>query len=73
MKLGDLLEVCRDGDVEIVDRKGKRLVCGSQYSNVCEYLGRKVLDISTRGYEKIYITIDYIENTEGINEKSNIK
>lgn len=62
MKLGELLTVCRDDDVYILDRKGKKLVYGTKFANVCKYLWCcRVLDISTRGLNHLYITLNYLE------------
>lgn len=62
MYLKEVLEVCRDGDIIIYDRKNNGIVSGSMYADVSPYLSYRVLDISTRGYNCIYITIDYLEN-----------
>lgn len=62
MYLKEVLEVCRDDDIIILDRKGTEVIIGTKYADVHKYLWNSVLDISTRGYNCIYITIDYLEN-----------
>lgn len=62
MYLKEVLEVCRDDDIIILDRKGNEFIIGTKYADVHKYLWNSVLDISTRGYNCIYITIDYLEN-----------
>ena len=59
MLLKEFLEVCRDSNIIIYDRKNKALITGAKYTDVFPYLICKVLDISTRGYDNISITIDY--------------
>lgn len=70
MYLKEVLEVCRDGDIIIYDRKNNPLIVGSMYSDVFPFLSYKVLDISTRGYDNIYITIDYCSDMGVQNEKT---
>ena len=59
MQLREFLEVCRDSNITIYDRKNNPLICGSMYSDVFPFLNYKVLNISTRGCNNICITIDY--------------
>lgn len=70
MYLKEVLEVCRDGDIIIYDRKNNGIVSGSMYSDVFPFLSYKVLDISTRGYDNIYITINYRSDVGVQNEKT---
>lgn len=70
MLLKEFLEVCRDSNIMIHDRKNNPLIVGSMYSDVFPYLICKVLDISTRGYENIFITIDYRSDMGVQNEKT---
>lgn len=62
MYLKEVLEVCRDDDIIILDRKGTEVIIGTKYADVHKYLLSSVLDISTRGYNCIYITIDFLED-----------
>lgn len=62
MYLKEVLEVCRDDDIIILDRKGNEFIIGTKYADVCNYLWCDVLDISNRGCYYLYITIGYLEN-----------
>lgn len=70
MLLKEFLEVCRDDDIIILDRKGNEFIIGTKYADVCNYLWCDVLDISTRGYKNIFITIDYRSDMGVQNEKT---
>lgn len=70
MQLKEFLEICRDGDIIIYDRKNNSLICGSMYSDVFPFLNYKVLNISTRGSNNICITIDYRSDMGVQNEKT---
>lgn len=70
MQLKEFLEVCRDSNIMICDRKNNILISGSKYADVFPYLICRVLDISTRGYDNIYITIDYRSDMGVQNEKT---
>ena len=61
MLLKEFLEVCKDSNIMIHDRKNNPLIVGSKYADVFPYLICKVLDISTRGLDGLYITLDYLE------------
>lgn len=62
MYLKEVLEVCRDDDIIILDRKGNEFIIGTKYADVCNYLWCDVLDISNRGNKYLYITITYLED-----------
>lgn len=70
MQLKEFLEVCRDSNIIIYDRKNNRIISGSIYADVSPYLSYRVLDISTRGYDNISITINYSSDMGAQNEET---
>lgn len=57
MKLSEFLKVCSDSTVEIYDIDKKLLCTGTEYYKVEKYLNSEITDITTRGYDGIYITV----------------
>lgn len=57
MKLSEFLKVCSDSTIEIYDIDKKLLCAGTEYYKVEKYLSCEITDITTRGYDRLYITI----------------
>lgn len=59
MKLKDFLMVCGDTDMTITDKKDKTLCSGSSsHKELAKYENWDIVDITTNGYEKIFVMIE---------------
>ena len=59
MKLKDFLMVCGDTDMTITDTQDKTLCSGySSHKELANYENWDIVDITTNGYEKIFVVIE---------------
>lgn len=59
MKLKDFLMVCGDTDMTITDTQDKTLCSGSSpHKELAKYENWDIVDITTNGYEKIFVMIE---------------
>lgn len=73
MKLKDFLMVCGDTDMIITDTQDKTLCSGSSpHKELAKYENWDIVDITTNGYEKIFVMIEKSkeskESSKGIME-----
>ena len=73
MKLKEFLMVCGDSDMTITDTQDKTLCSGSSpHKELAKYENWDIVDITTNGYEKIFVMIEKSkesqESSKGIME-----
>ena len=71
MNLKDFLMVCGDTDMTITDTQDKTLCSGSSsYKELANYENWDIVDITTNGYEKIFVVIEQSKESKESKDSS---